>query len=200
MMALSERLAWLVLGMAVGFILGYIVARLREIMEGVDEIDTNVKSITPRVRNEGGFMRIPVVADVLYILALTIVVWGAFASQKASNEVEATQEKLAATQQRIEKITACTQDNLGQTISALNERTTYTGEQATSNVDLQRAQYAFLAILLEDPPPSDARINASLREYLDALGSFVQVNTKAAVKVKNNPYPTTADYESCLDN
>ena len=194
MMALTERLGWLLLGMAVGFVFGYIVARLRDINEGVEEIEHNVKELAPkRVRDEGGFMRIPVVADAALLLVLAIVVWGAFASQKASNEV-------AETQVALEKITECNKESLTDTISALNERTTYTGEQATSNVELQRAQYAFLAILLEDPPPSDARINASLREYIDALASFVEVNTKATVKVKNNPYPTTEDFESCLED
>lgn len=193
-MPLGERIGWLVLGMAVGFVLGYIVALLRDITEGVDEIDTIVKEKRPRrVRGEGGFMRIPVLADVLYILALVIVVWGAFSAQKATNEVEATQN-------RLEQVTSCNEDTLTRTVEALNERTQYTAAQATRNVELQRAQYQFLAILLEDPPPSDARINQSLRVYIDALGEFVVVNTKATETQQKFPYPTPEDYQSCLND
>lgn len=193
-MPLGERIGWLVLGMAVGFVLGYIVALLRDITEGVDEIDTIVKEKRPRrVRGEGGFMRIPVLADVLYILALVIVVWGAFSAQKATNEVEATQN-------RLEQVTSCNEDTLTRTVEALNERTQYTAAQATRNVELQRAQYQFLAILLEDPPPSDARISQSLRVYIDALGEFVVVNTKATETQQKFPYPTPEDYQSCLND
>ena len=190
-MALSERFGWLILGMAVGFVLGLIVARLRDIKEEVDEIDNIVRG--GRVRDESGFMRIPIVADVLYLTALVIVVWGAFSAQQASNKVEETQKELA-------RVSHCTQDILADTVEALNERTEYTGEQASSNVELQGAQYTFLAILLDNPPPTDQKINESLRAYVDALGQFVEVNTKAQIKVKNNPYPTSQDYESCLED
>lgn len=89
-MELGERIGWMLLGMAVGFVLGFIVARLREIKEEVHEIDTIVKE--SRKRNDRGFMRFPLVADALYFLVLMIVVWGALAAQKAANQAEGTQE------------------------------------------------------------------------------------------------------------
>jgi hypothetical protein len=87
-MALSERFGWLVLGMAVGFVLGYIVAQLKAIERKVDTVDEHIK----QSKDEQGFMRIPLVADVLYLMVLAIVVWGAVAAQHAANETRKIQE------------------------------------------------------------------------------------------------------------
>lgn len=89
MMELSERFGWLVFGMAIGFVLGFIVAQLRSIEKKVETVDEHFKQSK---EDERGFMRIPLVADVLYFLVLVIVVWSAIASQKTSNEVEVTQD------------------------------------------------------------------------------------------------------------
>lgn len=91
-MELSERIGWLLIGMAVGFALGYIVAQLREIKEEVDEIDEIVKQTrkTPRrrVRDENGFMRIPIVADLAYLFALLLVLSGLWFSNQQRQALE----------------------------------------------------------------------------------------------------------------
>lgn len=89
-MEFSERFGWLALGMAVGFVLGLIVARLRTIEEKVDAVDKHVC----RDRDDAGFMRIPLIADVLYLVALVIVVWGAISAQKAINDTEANTDRI----------------------------------------------------------------------------------------------------------
>lgn len=189
-MDLLERLIWLGLGMALGFILGLIVANLRELKEEVDEIDTIVKEAR-RARDERGFMRYPVIADIALIVVLAIVVLGAFSAQRASNQTDANQQEIA-------KVTACNQEFLAGTIEALNQRTTYTQQQAQLNVELQRSQAEFLGILLEDPPPTDDRVKASLRTYYMSLSQFVDINIKSQLKAAHNPYPTTVDFERCL--
>jgi hypothetical protein len=189
-MELSERFGWMLLGMGVGFVLGYIVARLREIKEEVEEIDAIVKEV--RKRDEGGYMHIPKVANALYLLVLAIVVWGAFSAQKASNEVESAQDRIA-------QVTACNQEYLADIIETVNERTTYTAEQARLNIELQQSQSQFLGILLEDPPPSDQRRSEALRSYFGALGDFIEINARARDKAAANPYPTRQEYQSCVN-
>lgn len=101
-MDLGERLGWLVLGMAVGFVLGFIVARLRVIEQKVDEVDGHVKH---RARDEIGFMRVPIIADAMVLIVVLITAWAAFASQKATNDVHETQQDLA-------EVTLCNQQYL----------------------------------------------------------------------------------------
>jgi len=92
-MELSERFGWMLLGMAIGFVFGFIVARLRSIEEKVETVDEHLKK-QKRVRDDAGFMRIPVVADALYLLSLVIVLWGAYAAHQATIKVEQTNDDL----------------------------------------------------------------------------------------------------------
>jgi hypothetical protein len=81
---LAERLTWMMLGGAVGFVLGYIVARLRDIKEELDEVDDTVKHL--RSKDESGILRArPIVLDVVLVGVVCMVVWASFASQKAVN-------------------------------------------------------------------------------------------------------------------
>lgn len=187
---LLDRLIWLSLGMVLGFVLGLIVATLRELKEEVSAIDEIVR--TEHGRNETGFMRYPVIADFMLIVVLVIVVAGAFSAQNASNKTDQNQAEIS-------KITDCNQEFLTGTIEALNERTTYTQVQATRNIELQEAQSRFLAILLDQPPPSDRQVRDSLSTYFNALNDFVDINAKTRMKADEFPYPTTQDYESCIE-
>lgn len=201
-MDLFERAIFLCIGGGIGFILGYIVARLREIKEELDEVDECVKYYrkdrehipkrnTPRVLDERGFSRIPIVANAVLLLMVALVAYAAFASQKASNDVEDQQQDIA-------RITECNRDYLASTIEALNERTTYAQDQAHANVDLQRAQADLLRVLREDPPPTAVRSDEAFDKYFEILSSYIEVNTKSRLKRNENPYPTTEELESCL--
>jgi hypothetical protein len=186
-MGLGDRLGWLLLGCLIGFVLGYIVRYLHEIKEELDEVDHVVR----KSHNEDGFVRNPIVLDVTLLLVVALTVWAAFASQKASNEVQQSQKTIS-------RITFCNEQYLSKTIEALNERTTYSQEQANSNVALQRAQARFLTVVLTDPPVSKVQSKAALGQYFDALTKFVTVNGKADQKIENYPYPTNTELEDCL--
>ena len=203
-MDLFERAIFFIIGAGVGFILGFIVARLREIKEELDEVDECVKHChldhdhiptgkrNARVRDDRGFMRIPLLAEAMLLLVLGITVYAAFASQRASNQVEASQERIAT-------VTQCNQVFLNETIEALNARTEFSTEQARSNVELQRSQSKFLAILLLVPPASEERQADALAEYFDNLTEFVALSTRTANTADNNPYPTVEELNSCLN-
>lgn len=96
-MELSERISWLVLGMAIGFVLGYIVARLRDIKEEVDEIDEIVKQtqrVAPkrvrRERDEDRFFRLPRGSDLAYLVALLLILSGLWFSNEQRNQLKET--------------------------------------------------------------------------------------------------------------
>lgn len=91
-MELYERIGWFFLGLAIGAILGYIVARLRviddhlsEIKEEVDEIDDIVK----HQKDEAGVTRLrPVILDVILFGVVIMVAYAAWSSGQTSNKVE----------------------------------------------------------------------------------------------------------------
>lgn len=189
-MDVLERAIFLAIGGGIGFILGYIVARLREIKEEVDEV-LDIEKHNARTRDERGFMRFPVVADVMLLAVIILTVWAAFASQRASNTVEEQQDDIS-------RITTCNQAFLGDLLIAVNERTTFTADQARANIDLQRSQSQFLAIILADPPKTDAAQDQALRDYFANLNDFIEVNSNAARKAEENPYPTIEEFNACL--
>ena len=187
-MGLDDRLMYLLLGVCVGFILGYITRTLREIKEELYEVDGRVS----RKRDDAGFMRYPVVADVMVVLVVVITVWAAFASQRASNEVRDNQDQIA-------RITECNQVFLSRTIQRLNERTEYSGEQARANVQLQTEQAKLLAALLVQPPPTAVEGRAALEEYYESgVRDFIEANDKALKIYKENPYPTEEELSDCF--
>jgi len=191
-MAFDDRLLLFLFGCIIGFILGYIVRSLRAIKEELDEVDEIVKEKFPNhTRNEDGIVRHPLVMDLALLLVIVLTVWASFASQKASNDVQETQDQQT-------RSTLCVQQYLSKTISALNERTTYTQEQAEKNVELQKAQAKFLGLLLHKPPYSEKRRTEAVDRYVDTLTDFVEVSGKASDKVDANPYPTNEELRDCL--
>lgn len=188
-MGFDDRAGSLLFGCLIGFVLGYTVRALRESKEEmIDDVDDAKKL----VRNEQGFIQNSILMDLTLFVVVILTVWAAFASQKASNGIRETQIDLS-------RITFCNQQYLSKTIDALNERTTYSQNQANSNVELQKAQAIFLRVVLEKPPASHARGEAALNAYFDALTEFVAAGEQSDRKVENNPYPTNEELSNCLN-
>lgn len=188
-MSFDDRLEWLLVGCVIGFILGYIVRSLREIKEELDEVEKDMK--TNRARDDRGFVRNAIVLDVCLVMVIALTVWASFSSQLASNGVKETQ-------QRIARVSYCNQEFQKKTLTALNERTEYTQSQTEQNIALQKAQAAFVSVLLKKPPATEVKRVEALNTYFNALSSFVVVNERAKQKVKNNPFPTTDEFADCL--
>lgn len=197
-MGLDDRLAYLMIGCAIGFILGYFVRALRDIKEELHEVDEIVKK---QERGEAGFMRFPMVANAALILVLGLSLWASFTTQKVNNELADTQDSLVQAQAQIERVTFCNQRYFVETIVALNYRTEYSGENAEANIALQRAQAVLLRALLVEPPPAESVARQALREYFDqGVSNFIKVNERAARRYKAQPYPTEDEFVACLEN
>lgn len=193
-MELSDRIVLLCVGGFIGFVLGYITASVREIKEKVDKVEKHENS-----RGENGFMRFPVIQDIMLLTVLALTVWAAFSSQEAVNNFKDQQKELEASQRTDKKITECTSDLLTKTITALNERTTYTTQAAAANVELQKAQRAYIAIFDDVPPPSKEEAITAFSDYFTALDQFIIITAKSRDKSEDFPYPTTEEYEKCLN-
>jgi ABC-type multidrug transport system fused ATPase/permease subunit len=178
-MDLSDRLLYLVIGCAIGFTIGYIVRGLREIKEEVQELDEHVK----RDRNDAGYMRFPIVADIALLVVVCLTVYAAFASQKASNAVQDNQR--------------CSEEFLADTIAALNVRTEYTASQTEANVAVQKAQADFFLGIYEQPTNDEVELRL-FSEYATALEEFVKTSEKTSNNFEENKYPTAEDFKKCL--
>lgn len=190
-MDLSEAFWYVGFGGIIGFILGYIVRALQEIKEELDVVEKAVGG--DRDRNEQGFVMVTKAANIALLVVVLLTVWAAFASQRASNDVEETQDTIAA-------ITVCNQQFLEGTLAAVNERTTYSSEQAQANIDLQESQAVFVDVLQEDPPPTSIRQQRAIRVYSDALDNYLDLQQKTAENIADNPYPTPEALQQCLEN
>lgn len=201
-MPLDERLTWLLIGCAIGFIVGYLVRAvqaLREIKEELDHVDDCVKKCLQdrgdveetRDKDDRGAAP-PYFGQVALALVVLLTAYAAFSAQQSANDS-------AANQQQIERVAVCTQATLSNTVNALNERTTYTVAQAEANIELQRSQTEFLAVVVTEPEPSDAIQRSALKAYFEKLSSFVELSTATVNKIENNPFPTTEELSDCLE-
>lgn len=191
-MAFDDRLFYLILGMAIGFVLGRFTRSLGEIKEELDEVDEIVKEkLDPHHRNEDGFVKPSGVMGVALFVVIVVTVGAAFLSQKASNDAQSTQDRLA-------RVTACNTALLSKTIVALNERTTYTGAQARANVKLQEAQSNFFDLLLHKPPYTERKRFQAAQAYQSSQHKFLDLTRKTANKTDRNPYPTAEELRHCL--
>lgn len=101
-MALYERITWLLIGAAIGFVIGYIVALLRDIKEDLETVDEcvrhcqldhehitrPVKKRFGRRKDQLGFMRKPVVADIAYLFALALILLGLYRMNGITDNIE----------------------------------------------------------------------------------------------------------------
>lgn len=187
-MDLTDRVLLLMVGGVIGFILGYIVRSLREIKEELDEVDDLVKK---QQHGDEGFMQVRIVADVMMLVVLCLTVYAAVVSGIAAEESRDSQDQL-------EKVTDCNTEFQSKTITALNERTTYSTEAAAANVELQKAQAAYVEIFDDVPPPTREEGLEAFRTYFEALNDYIDLSTRSKNKIEDFPYPTAEDFKECL--
>lgn len=213
-MAFDDRLQYLLLGMGIGFVLGYLVrliqsirndvgglkADVKDVKEELDEVDDIVKrELGPRDRNESGFIKPGWVANIAVLLVVGLTAWAAFVSQKASNDVQDAQAQLQQTQVFLAHQTVCNKTVLRSALVALNERTTYSEAQVNANVALQTSFSDLLGTLLHKPPFSVKRQNAATSHYFQDLTNFVSIADKTKKKQRENPFPKSVELDECLN-
>lgn len=198
-MGLDDRLWYLLTGMAIGFVLGYFTRSLdrlkdevAEIKEELDEVDEIVKEERNlRQHNEDGFVKPTGAMGIALFIVIAVTVGAAFLSQRASNDAQNAQDKLA-------DVTSCNTVLLSKLTDVLNERTTYTGAQANANIELQQAQSTFFDLLLHRPPFSEHRRYLAAQHYQESQHKFLDLTKKSANKVEDNPIPSKQELERCL--
>lgn len=181
-----------VLCLLVGGFLGYGMAMIRHTMKDTHEIriameDFHKMMIEDRRKGEAGFFRFsPYLVGWISVVLLVAV--SVFSTARTNSVLAETQRSDARSQ-------ACTEQFLGATVRALNERTQFTSAQSAANIELQEAQLRFLTVIAR---PGDAGGEEALSEYLDALRKYSGLVAASRGKVEDFPYPESDDYNRCL--
>lgn len=204
-MGFDDRLIWLLLGVAIGFFMGYLTRTLREIKEETHEVNVILKEQhpskenEPRQQDEGGRINPKFLNGLAIFLVVVLCAFASFKSQRASNELESTQEQLVQTQKRLDKVVDCNADTLTNLLDAINTRTAFTRSAASSNLKLQKDQATMFRILFHIPPYTDKVREAALQDYIKSLGQFVVAGTQSETNAVTTPYPEAVDLYSCID-
>lgn len=212
-MDFDDRLVLFLLGCLIGSVVGYIVRLLQETREKIVEVDEHVQDTHHAPREESGFITFPALKNFFVLAIVAVAAWAAITTQLVNNDLKSAQGDLKSAvadlkvaqadlkkaQERTEHVVFCTSLILSKAIDALNERTTYSGAQADANVELQQAQAEMLGILAHEPPYPEARRDAAIQAYFDALGKFFGLAKKSQEKVEQNDYPTIEEFKACLD-
>jgi len=207
-MSLDDRITWLLIGCALGLVLGYWTRYLQETRqslkgnkEELDEVDDIVTSIhNTEKRSERGFGSTELAVKIALPIVVLITAWAAFQAQVALNHYKVQQAQIKMTQDETAAQTVCTRTILSQTISALNIRTQYTQNQAQANVELQRAQAQLLRILLHKPPYSEEAREDASTDYAWSLGDFLTSASTTSDSFDENPYPKDDALAICIRN
>jgi hypothetical protein len=167
-MDLIDRFTFLLVGCVLGFLIGYVVGQRRtieHIKETVDEVDDIVKENLgepkqKRRRDERGFMRNPVRANLALLVVVLIAVSAAFLAQKAQNDL----------QDRVQ------QDERSRCEGAVDSR--------NAQRDIVDAVYNLAVGFVQreqvNPPRSPAEL-AEVNRYIDQVNDF-RADTYAKIK------------------
>lgn len=163
-MDLFERVLFFVIGAGVGFILGYVVARLRIIEIKVDAVKTEIHEVDEIVkheRNERGALRLPSLLHAMMGVVFVIVVAASFSTARVNAQLDDTVDCL-------------TQFNTIQN-EALSSRDDAIEKAATAEIELWTLyQKLYDEATQPDIPPEDLKrlqdeLTAAIVAYRDNL-------------------------------
>lgn len=175
-MRADEIAMYLLLGCVIGLIGG-----------GLTNLGINLEHNHHKSRNktDRGFMKNNVWGNVALVFVLILSVWASFASQRATNQLQA--------------VTHCNKIHIRDTLAALNGRTVFVESQAQANIALQKAQSEYLrAVVLDLNEYSIQEQKLILRDYIEALTVFLDFSEINLAQMKKYPYPDPLDFNECI--
>lgn len=192
-MTLDERVIYLLIGVGVGFFLGYLTRVLQEIREGVKEVNSFLKKGPSRKRDERGEITWQTVKNLTLLFVVFLTAFAAVQSQIASNKADDNQKQL-------EQVVGCLIINQTNLLDTVNTRTSSTQTQAKANKTLQESQRVFFGVLLHRPPYTEVTREKAARDYQDALDAFLKAANASASDAAATKYPTAEELLSCIED
>lgn len=181
---LFERTVILVVGLALGYILG----RLHK-SKG-SQVNERGAARLPRFKK-------PKFINVMALVIVVIVSYSAFQSNRASNDAQDAVSQVQDVQAQSDNIQNCISIVLFDTVQALEGRTLYTTSQTDANIELQKAQLRLVTVG-SNAELSEEEQTVLFQEYVEALRHFVKTAVKTQEQQELFPYPTTDSFVECL--
>lgn len=189
-MDLLDRLIFFTIGSGVGFILGFVVARLREIRDGVDEVlDIEKEKPDTRKRDEQGGVKRPSLTTIGLALTLIVTAGAAFQTGRVNNELKHTNAQLEHT------VTCITEYNVRQGRS-LKSRDAAIKAGTQSEIDLWTTYARLYALATSDPkkiPIAQEALNRAIHDHRERLVELQAIRSR-------HPYPDPDILKNCKEN
>lgn len=112
---LSDRAVFMLLGMLIGLVAGYMIRLLQDIRKGVRDVDTHVQEAEERLKDEGGYIDWSAIwarfrslpfTRIGVALAVLLTAFAAFQAQVALNQAEDNLKQLKV-QEQIDSVKRC---------------------------------------------------------------------------------------------
>lgn len=166
------------IGFTVGIICGWqfrTMTYIREIMK------------MERHKNERGSVTLN---NAVMIFILIIMVISVLLSAKAAHDTQELADKN-------DRTITCTQNILKQTVTALNQRTTYSNQRAKAQKRVRIALTKVVSASLKKNPPTQQETQKIVRNLGDALKDADILTEKARQKRDKYDYPTIKQIKNC---
>lgn len=177
-MDLLERTILIAIGVAIGFVLGYITSQLRKIEEEV----TEVLDIEHHKKDEQGSMRRPRLSHIGLFVVVIVTVWAAF--------------QAGATNANLDHTVTCVVDYNEDQGKALNGRDAANKDSTQSEIDLWNSYEKLYKIATEDPSKTkqvQEQLNNDIIKHRDELLDIQKTR-------ESNPYPDPDFVTTCKEN
>jgi hypothetical protein len=181
----ADRVAFLVIGMFIGFILGRITARYGYIIERPETVDN--EGMNERTERLG---KTAIGGTALFAVVLLTALSAIF-----SGFVNA---RLQSTNETLKDVNRCTEKVLGTVIVALNQRTQYNSDIARADRAQNEAFSKIVTISLKKPPVDKEKARKIVSDYGEKLNTYIGLVNKQSKIQDNNPYPDIQDYQHCI--
>lgn len=203
MMALDDRLFYLLLGILIGLAMSKIdnISKKVDVMKKeLDEVDEILKNSSNK-----GFMHIRVVRDVIVGGLLLATSYSAIQSGIAKNHSDdavlqataaAVESKNAA--ERVQNIGSCNRKILADLIISVNERAANVRGLGATNIEFQQSFRNLFGLLIHVPPFSQADQTKASHQFFKDQNTYIHKAQLQLSDVVKNPLPTIKDYNVCL--
>jgi hypothetical protein len=192
-----DRSIFLGVGCVIGFFLGRMKISLDDTREDVHRLMEDKQGREHDKDEAGGVSIRSLLSNIVLALVVLLVAFGAIKTNQASNRSDEAVAELRQSKQRGDAENQCVSATLFTMARALNERTTYSTEQANANIALQNAQLNFIQVLLS-PSKTDSDARIALSRYYESLQKFRDLVGKSAAKASVYQYPTPDQFADCL--
>lgn len=137
-----------------------------------------------------------------YLLIVAVAAYGFNRMGNQQEDLGDAQQQITQLVSQMAKQQQCTEQFLSSTVEAASERTSLTPALNAADAERIKSQGKLIAFLVQanqHPESVDAKqYTIVLTDYFEKLQEYLDLLNRQDNKQQLNPYPTKADYRTCL--